>query len=157
MSADLTLLQFDACAKFKEAFEADDTFRKTAGLSFDVLIDKKMLATTAVPPQGNKKVIIFSESEAPSEEKIGTMDYIMASRIRIITIIRTVEGKENAKDVVLTIVKHLEKVLWDKEWLGTGWLSHRKIGGGFAVPPTPTEAYHSLLFEVLSSVGEEPE
>ena len=147
----MTILQADVVdLTWKTLFE-DPTLKATQGLSVKKKTERRVLASTSA--EGNKVIIINKDGEVPVEFKTGCQGVIMAERVRIDIIARTVEGTEDARDVVDTIRKRIREVMSLQEFLGTGWLYHKEVGDRWPSPPTSTRAYNILRYDFVTSFG----
>jgi len=146
-----TVLQADVVDLVWKALSMDQTLKTTQGLSVEKKTKRRVLASTSA--EGNKVVIINKEGEVPVEFKTGCQGVILAERVRIDVVARTVEGTEDARAVVDAIRKRIREVMSRQEFLGTGWLYHKEIGDQWPSPPTSTRAYNILRYDVVTSFG----
>jgi hypothetical protein len=146
-----TVLQPDVVDLVWKALSDDTTLKTIQGLSITKKTERRVLASTSA--EGNKVVIINKEGEVPVEFKTGCQGVIMAERVRIDIVAKTVEGTEDARAAVDTIRKKIREVMSLQEFLGTGWLYHKEVGDRWPSPPTSTRAYNILRYDFVTSFG----
>jgi hypothetical protein len=145
------ILQADVVDLVYKALTEDTTLKAIVGLSMDKKVDRRALASTSA--EGNKRIIINKEGETPIELKTGCQGVIMSERVRIDIIVKTVEGKEDARQDLDIIRKRIRDIMVEKEFLGTGWLYHKEVGDRWPSPPTSTRAYCILAYDMVTSFG----
>ncbi len=153
MSSTTPILQFDAVDQFYQALTQDTKLQSVEGLQFLKYVDKVVLSTTPTGGHGNKAIIIRQPRCAKFMWNAGGQAGQDKDYVQMNIICRTVLGKENARDVVNAIRSRIKELLFDQEFLGTGWLMHTKISDSWPSPPTLTSAHNILIYEVWTSVG----
>ena len=146
-----TLVHADVVQLFYDKISNDSVIKATAGLKVEKLVDRKALASTSEP--GNKRIILSKPRCGPFQWNCGGIAGQVAEYVKIETVIKTVEGEENAETVAKSLKSRMEAILFDAQFLGTGWLYHREVDDKFPSAPMETRAYHILVYEVWTSVG----
>jgi len=145
------ILQADVVDLVYKALSEDSQLKAIQGLAIDKKVDRRALASTS--PEGNKRVIINKEGETPIEQKTGCQGVIISERVRVDIIVKTVEGKGDARQDLDVIRKRIRDIMVEKEFLGTGWLYHKEVGDRWPSPPTSTRAYCILAYDMVTSFG----
>jgi hypothetical protein len=136
---------------FYETLSNDSQLKQIPGLKIEKIVDRKALASTSSP--GNKRVMLSKPRCGPFEWNAGGRAGQVREYVKIETVVKTVQGEENAEEICKTIKKRIKEVLFSAEYLGTGWLFHREVQDTFPSIPMATRAYHILTYEVLTSMG----
>ena len=141
----------DPVELFYGTLSNDSVLKGIAGLKIEKIVDRRALATTASP--GNKRVMLSKPRSGPFEWNAGGRAGQVREYVKIETVVKTVEGQENAEEICKTVKKRIKQLLFSAEYLGTGWLYHREVGDTFPSIPMETRAYHILTYEVMTSMG----
>jgi len=147
----VTVLQADVVDLVWKAFSDDTTLKTIQGLSITKKAERRVLPST--PAEGNRLAIVSKTGEFVIETKTGCQGVVMAERVRIDIMARTVEGKEDAREAVDAIRKRIRELMMTKEFPGTGWLYHKEVGDRWSSPPTSTRAYCILEYDMVTSFG----
>ena len=146
-----TVLQPDVADLVWKALSDDATLKAIQGLSITKKTDRRVLASTSA--EGNRLVIVNKTGEVTLETKTGCQGTVMAERVRIDIIARTVEGKGDAREAADMVRKRIRDLMVTQQFLGTGWLYHREVGDRWPSPPTSTRAYCILEYDMVTSFG----
>jgi hypothetical protein len=147
----MSLVHADVVELFYTAISGDSQIKGTEGVTVEKALEPKAIATT--PAQSNKRIIVTKPRSMPQEWNMGGRASQQKEIIYVITIARTIETNENARDVVNALKRRIQDVLFSAEFLGTGWLQHKEVGDQYLSPPTTRAAYHMLTYEILTSMG----
>ena len=147
------LIQADPVELFYQTLANDSVLKAIAGLKIEKIVDRKALASTSSGGIGNKRVMLSKPRCGPFEWNAGGRAGQVREFVKIETVIKTVEAKDNAEEICKTVKKRIQEVLFSTEYLGTGWLFHREVGDTFPSIPMSTRAYHILTYEVMTSMG----
>jgi len=147
------ILQADVVDLFYGAISQDATIKNTSGIKIDKLVDRRALASTPSPDQGNKHIIISKQRSGPFEWNCGGLAGQVHEFVKIETIVKTVEGNEDARQVIDTLRVRIKEVLFSAQFLGTGWLMHKIVQDQFPSAPMKTRAYHVLVYDVMVTMG----
>ena len=145
------LIQADPVELFYQTLANDSVLKAISGLKIEKIVDRKALASTSSP--GNKRVMLSKPRCGPFEWNAGGKGGQVREFVKIETVIKTVEAKDNAEEICKTVKKRIQEVLFSAEYLGTGWLFHREVQDTFPSIPMSTRAYHILTYEVMTSMG----
>jgi hypothetical protein len=137
---------------YHDLISNDPELKAVAGLKVEKIVDRRALASTSEP--GNKRIIISKQRCGPFEWCAGGKMGQQREYIKIETIVKTVEGQEDAQQICDSIRQRMRRILFDAEFLGTGWLQHKEVQDQYPSPPMKTRAYHILIYECLCSIGD---
>jgi len=146
-----TILQPDVVDLVWKALSDDTTLKTIQGLFITKKTERRVLASTST--EGNRLALVSKTGEFIVETKTGCQGVVMAERVRIDIIVRTVEGKEDAREAADTIRKRIRELMITQEFSGTGWLYHKEVGDRWPSPPTSTRAYCILEYDMVTSFG----
>lgn len=147
----MTFVQPDVVELFYQTISGDSELKATQGLAIEKIVDRKALASTSSP--GNKRIIVSKQRCGPFEWNCGGIAGQVREYVKIETVVKTVEGQENAEELCKSLKKRMKKILFNVQYLGTGWLCHKEVQDQFPSAPMKTRAYHILIYEVLVSQG----
>jgi len=150
-----TLVQADVVDLFYDLIANDSVIKATEGVKVEKIVDRRALASTSEP--GNKRIIISKPRCGPFQPNCGDISGQVAEYVKIETVVKTVEGQENAETVAKSLKSRMKDILFDAQFLGTGWLYHREVDDKFPSAPMETRAYHILVYEVLTTIGRKSE
>jgi len=148
----LEFLQPDMASEFYSAI-ANDSQIKNMHVKVDLVLDRKVIATTKEGGIGNKYVAVTKSRSGPFEWNCGGVAGQRREYIKIDIIARAVEGNENCRELCQQIKERIKTLLFDAEFLGTGWLFHKIVHDGFPSAPLKSMAYCFLVYEVMVSEG----
>ena len=147
----MPFVQADVVDLFYQTISSDSQLKNTAGLVVEKIVDRKALASTSEP--GNKRIIISKPRCGPFEWNCGGVAGQIREYVKIETVVKTVEGQENAEELCKSLKSRMKEILFSAQWLGTGWLYHKEVQDQFPSAPMKTRAYHILVYEVTCSMG----
>jgi len=142
--------QFNPIDEFHEFLSKDNVLKDIKGLTIHKVIEETVMGSTE--PSGNKRVLISQDGSTIAEATIGGTFTLFKQRIQIDTFIKAVKGKDDAKTLAEEIRDRIRVILLEKEWLGSGWISHNEVNDSWPSPPSSTEAVHRFTYEVLSGM-----
>jgi len=145
-------LQPDMPTLFYSAI-AKDSQIKDMSVKIDLVLDRKVIATTKAGGIGNKYVAVTKTRCGPFQWNCGGIAGQGRETVKIDIITRAVEGHENCRALCQQIKDRIKMLLFDAEFLGTGWLFHKLIQDGFPSAPLKSMAYCTLAYEVMVSSG----
>jgi hypothetical protein len=148
----MTFVQPDMVELFYQALSSDSTLKATAGLKIEKIVDRKALASTSDP--GNKRMMISKSRCGPFNWNCGGFSGQSIEYVKIETVVKTIEDKEDAEEICKALKSRAKQVLFSAQWLGTGWLYHREVQDQFPSIPMKTRAYHILVYEITTSFGQ---
>ena len=148
----MTFNQPDVVDLFYQTISSDSQLKATEGLAIEKIVDRKALASTSSP--GNKRIIISKPRCGPFEWNCGGIAGQVREYVKIETVVKTIEGQENAEELCKSLKSRMKKILFNVQYLGTGWLFHKEVQDQFPSAPMKTRAYHVLVYEVMVSEGE---
>ena len=145
-------LQPDMASLFYSAIANDSQIKKMS-VKVDLVLDRKVIATTSEGGIGNKYVAVNKSRCGPFQWNCGGVAGQGREYIKIDIIARAVEGNENCRELCQQIKDRIKILLFDAAFLGTGWLFHKLIQDGFPSAPLKSMAYCPLAYEVMVSEG----
>jgi len=145
-------LQPDMASQFYSAIASDSKI-KDMSVRVDLVLDRKVIATTKAGGIGNKYVAVTKTRCGPFQWNCGGVAGQVRESIKIDIIARAVEGNENCRELCQQIKGRIKTLLFDAEFLGTGWLFHKIVQDGFPSAPLKSMAYCFLVYEVMVSEG----
>jgi hypothetical protein len=135
---------------------ADPVVGKGAGVTVDLIVERKVVASTAKGGSGNIRVMVSQRRSNRFEWCTGGLVGRQHKTIRIEIVGRSVPeltGAPNARDQVDAIKQYIEQLLFTQVFLGSGWLGHTQTDAGYPSTPLGRIAYNYLQYDFYMSMG----
>src|SRR5271157_1738504 len=121
---------------------ADAHLTKIQGIRVDLVINRKILASTPVGGSGNVQVVVSQRRASKFEWNAGGFAGQQHQTVRVDIIGRALENQvkgqqegPTARDIVDGVKRYIQELMFNKTFFGTGWLTHTETDAGYPSAP----------------------
>lgn len=134
----------------------DSLLNKIQGIRVDLIINRKLLASTPAGGAGNVQIVVSQRRAGRFMWNAGGLAGQQTQTVRVDILVRHLENPANpttARDVADGIRRHIQQLMFNKTWLGVGWLGHTESDSGYPSAPVARIAYAYIQYDFLMSMG----